>query len=1153
MSLRAAPHVISGKRLLPLCCALMACALGWGVAPLSAQPTPIAPKPMATSSPGVQAARELMHKAQAKALEASLLMPGARALSSASASVEAARTRAAELELSGLPLRELTLECNEPVCDSSQEKLLLLELVGLRPGMPFSRELQLRVRERLLKTGIFKEPRFYIHLTPERQIDLTITLERALVIRAIRFEGMRPPPFVEDFERVLNYREGQRWQDDESRQSDQLKAMDEVLQKEGYFDAKINMITHREGHSIDLTFRMEKGKNLKICQFGVRGVREFPYADVRARVFSALPIWTRYLNFIKPIYTERTLRAGEEALLTAYRARGYYQARVVDKIVQPDERDPTCVRVLIGVQEGARWKIVFTGNTAITKQELSLQLSFQTTGYVDAAAIDAAARKLEKIYATRGYPFASVRGEEVYGEDRLDRKIVFEVEEGDRYEIRRVVLEDQQGRPRAASSVEGLGDDALREKMGTQPFGLFESGGYLQLEELEADITRIEETYHERGFIEATVSEFMVIPDHTEKALTVRIRIDEGPRSVVSKIELPGATPTITSITSLREGQPLSLLQARADGSRLSQRLASRGHPMASVITTCHAPEGTPRACEQPRRAPGCELERVAPATTTTEPEQARTRRYRRDLSAQACAWTAPPYGNRVIVTHETVTGPSFRVGAILLNGNFVTRSDVIFGELPLDTGDVFDVKRLLEGQARLRSLGLFDSVSIEAIGLDEGALLEEDASAALVISVDEGEYYYFDVSVGFQGRDLLDNTRRKLLAVGDVQYNNLNLFGRAQRFQPRALLAVDTLQLAQLGVATQSGLLDREEISSRFDFLTGIELVYVHPRFLKLATGVEELRLTVAPYALLDLVGVTNNNLQREEFGARAAVRKELAELLERFFITLGLEGKSVATRVPESGVVDEQGRRLFSPRRIVGKLYVDISIDRRNSPLNPTKGFYLQLSPQLVNSDALTRNLAQAFQDNLGGALTNSFFRLSFSSSGYKSWGKVTFGQSFRYGQIFPLVARNLPVPADERYVLGGVTSLRGFPESGVNSNVPSYKDLQRGGEFVMNTNTEVRYPLIERYGLFGATFVDVGVLADCFDDQNITASTSCYRDAFPSQAPLSKVRSSAGFGVRYLVADQIPLLLDYAMLLNRKPGESFSYLHFNVGYTF
>jgi outer membrane protein assembly factor BamA len=80
----------------------------------------------------------------------------------------------------------------------------------------------------------------------------------------------------------------------------------------------------------------------------------------------------------------------------------------------------------------------------------------------------------------------------------------------------------------------------------------------------------------------------------------------------------------------------------------------------------------------------------------------------------------------------------------------------------------------------------------------------------------------------------------------------------------------------------------------------------------------------------------------------------------------------------------------------------------------------------------------------------------------------------------------------------------------------------------------------------------FTDAGVLADCFSEET-GERVGCWRDAFPSGGPLSTVRASVGVGLRYLVLDQIPLLLDYAVLLNRRPGEAFSNVHFNIGYSF
>ncbi|CAN0592575.1 unnamed protein product, partial [Laminaria digitata] len=144
--------------------------------------------------------------------------------------------------------------------------------------------------------------------------------------------------------------------------------------------------------------------------------------------------------------------------------------------------------------------------------------------------------------------------------------------------------------------------------------------GFLQLEELEGDIARIEQQYHSLGFLRATVTEFLVLSNVDSKQLEIRLRIDEGPRSRVSAVNIPsqpkrrGKTPektpgkSFTSLVKVKKGAPISLLEARADGARLSQSLASLGYPMASVKTICQSPGQEPRPCEQPRRPASCEF-----------------------------------------------------------------------------------------------------------------------------------------------------------------------------------------------------------------------------------------------------------------------------------------------------------------------------------------------------------------------------------------------------------------------------------------------------------------------------------------------------------------------------------------------------------------
>ncbi|MFB6372878.1 MAG: BamA/TamA family outer membrane protein, partial [Bradymonadaceae bacterium] len=177
-------------------------------------------------------------------------------------------------------------------------------------------------------------------------------------------------------------------------------------------------------------------------------------------------------------------------------------------------------------------------------------------------------------------------------------------------------------------------------------------------------------------------------------------------------------------------------------------------------------------------------------------------------------------------------------------------------------------------------------------------------------------------------------------------------------------------------------------------------------------------------------------------------------------------------------------------------------------------------------------------------------SYLRVTWKSDVFiPIWKDIILAQSLRAGQVVPLFGRETRVPADERYFLGGAGSVRGYPN---NSLGPRLNDQPAGGEFLVNYNIELRYPLIRGASLRGAAFFDAGVLVDCFGDDNVTARTSCYGDAF-AEGPFAETRTAAGVGLRYVIADQIPLLFDYGIALNRRQNEGIGNLQFHLGYTF
>ncbi len=1137
---------------------------GWllaSPAAAQAQPAPAQPAPAPTPAEAIARA-QLMRLVAQRQGEARARTRVAQILPWAKAQ-EVVHAALLETKLPDATIDTITLRCVGRPCDEAR----MLALTGLRRGSAYSARAVRRAEERLLKTGLFTEViTSRALLAPEQQegappeaarVALTLEAQSASLVRNIRFVGLNPPPFLDELRKVLMYREGQPYIDDLTRKNAQLSSLQDVFRKEGFFDVRITMVVERPDGvrgDVEITFVIQRGVARRICRLGMRGVALFRYAEARDYLLEGSPLWERRLDLWKPSYTDAAMRLGQEKLLEAYRERGYLQARVLNRTARPmRDAQEGCLEVLFDVSEGLPWTLVFEGNTLFNEDELRAVLPFMQTGYVDAASVRTSEEGLRRLYATRGYPFAQISGRieatEEPGEDP-QRRLVFTLVQGDKVEIRRVVIK------RARSGAPAIDDATLLEGLLTQPFRLFEAGGYLQYDALLSDALTIEQRYRERGFLQASVLGFEVTPSAGEEgaAIDVVIRLREGAQTRVESARFEGnrrlPLGTLRNIIKLSADKPFVPVQLKADNSRIVQRYGEFGYPMAQVETRCDQAGREGDACEPIARAPDC-LVRRAEELWGQEAAEAGARAdvarlYRRVKDEPQCKLGGELPDSPIIITHIIREGPYVTVGDVLIRGNFITSRSLIANELPLRPPDAtqpevpaeaFDVKKLLEGQANLRSLGLFNSVSVEAIGLDDGARDRAEATASILISVEEGDYQVFNVSGGIQGRDLTDDQLRRLILLGDIQYANRNLLGLGQRLVPRLLLGVDSLQLLSLASDEAQGQ------PTQVDTLVGVELTYSNPRFLKRELGLERLLLTIAPYYMRDFIGVQLDRLQREELGVRTELRKEL---IERFFVTFGLQGRRIATRSITSGAQLPDGSPLFSPRRTIAKMYLDAIFDRRDSPLNPTTGYYIQLNPQWVSGDAVAGDLSNAIE--------SSFFRMTVGGARYWSVrGKLVFGQSLRFGQILPLLGRDRPVPDEERYILGGVTTLRGIPDAGIITSSTGGLGQLRGGEFVLNSNSELRYPLLSSAGIYAATFMDAGILADCFDDADTSQRISCWRDAFPSEDPLAKLRVSTGLGLRYLLVDQIPILLDYAILLNRRPGEGFSQLHFNVGYTF
>lgn len=193
------------------------------------------------------------------------------------------------------------------------------------------------------------------------------------------------------------------------------------------------------------------------------------------------------------------------------------------------------------------------------------------------------------------------------------------------------------------------------------------------------------------------------------------------------------------------------------------------------------------------------------------------------------------------------------------------------------------------------------------------------------------------------------------------------------------------------------------------------------------------------------------------------------------------------------------------------IGSFGFTQSYDFRDHPLNPSRGWIMNTS---LDGNVIAGEVA--------------FIRSTARLSYYWPVGKqMLLAAGVRGGLIFPLTS----VPIDERFFLGGGTTVRSFRERRLGPKDRGGNPI--GGEAFTVFNLELDFPI--RGALHGAVFVDAGNLIQEFRD-----------------AGVDDMRFGIGAGLRYKLPIG-PVRLDVAMNPNPKRNEDWGAVHFSFGFAF
>ena len=224
--------------------------------------------------------------------------------------------------------------------------------------------------------------------------------------------------------------------------------------------------------------------------------------------------------------------------------------------------------------------------------------------------------------------------------------------------------------------------------------------------------------------------------------------------------------------------------------------------------------------------------------------------------------------------------------------------------------------------------------------------------------------------------------------------------------------------------------------------------------------------------------------------------------------------------------------------------------TFDLRDHPFNPKRGIFISASGDYVHS------LANDTKEDTGQEVISRLIRANATVSGYIPFGDsgVVLALSLSAGYIFHL-HRNSTTWADRFFYVGGVETLRGFPEESLvpediyqtwkttlkeSSDDTNALLRSAGGEMMLISRIEIRYPLGS--GFLGALFGEAG---------NVWRDTN-NMDILDINPFIIHLRPVAGGGIRYLTPLG-PIAFDLGINLNRRPHEERLAWFFSLGSAF
>ncbi len=679
-------------------------------------------------------------------------------------------------------------------------------------------------------------------------------------------------------------------------------------------------------------------------------------------------------------------------------------------------------------QSGVVQRIIVRGNERIEQSTVLSYLPVQPGETLDPAKADLALKAL-----FRTDLFADVKVE-LQGSDMIVTVVENPI-------INKVVFEGNSG----------LKEEKLRDEVTVRPRGIFTRA------KVQQDVQRIVELYRRSGRISATVTPKIV--ELPQKRVDLIFEIDEGPKSGVLRVNFLGnkefSDNDLRDVVVTEQTSWFKFFSSNAnydpdrleyDKEQLRKHYRNRGFYDFRVISAIAelAPDkngfaitytleegveyrfGKITVETELQKLDKNVLQQLVPIRSGETYQDERIEQATDALTFAAGAagfaavdvrprYTANKDTNTVDVVFQVREGPRVYVERIDVTGNTRTLDYVIRRELNLVEGDAYNRALVDRSKNNIRALGFFKEVDIEEV---PGSAPDR---TGLQVKVEEQPTGELSFSAGYSSVDQL---------VLDLGITERNFRGRGQSV--RARVSVGSL---------------RQQIDFGF----------TEPRFLgrDLGAGFDlyAYRLDYSEFSAYE----TNTIGSNIRFGFPLTVASRMSTRYTLRSDEVDIDSSLCTAQVVSLSLCAQRGKFITS---LVGYTYL---YDRRNDPINPTRGYRFDVS-----------------QDFAGVGGDVNYIRTEATGGWWHGFNKdFILSVSGSAGFIAGFSGDTIRI--NDRFYKGG-NNFRGFETAGIGPRDTNFSrsDALGGRAYAIGT-VELAIPtgLPEQYGIKAGLFADFGTL--------------------------------------------------------------------------